>query len=66
MNSFEKTIVGVAKTDQALRKVEWIVGGVIFIGLATFFGIVAYKIHKTKKLADAAKAEVKKVEEKKG
>lgn len=49
MNSFEKTIIGVAKTDQSLNKVQNIVGMVSFLAFATLIVIVAVVIHKNGK-----------------
>lgn len=55
MNSFEKSVIGIAKADQALNKVQMIIGGVIFLGFATFIGIFAYKAHKATKKAEEDK-----------
>jgi hypothetical protein len=52
MNSFEKSIIGIAKTDQALNKVNNIIAGVGFVLFIGIVGVIAYKINKAKKEQD--------------
>ena len=57
MNNFEKTIIGVAKTDQALNKISMIVGAVTFLGVALVIGVIAYNINKKVKQQKSADGE---------
>jgi hypothetical protein len=48
MNTFEKTAIGIAKADQALAKVQMIIGFVGFLTIATVVGVIVYKSKKEK------------------
>jgi hypothetical protein len=49
MNNFEKSVVGIAKADQALNKVSLIIGGISFLVIATVIGVIAYRVNKANK-----------------
>ena len=57
MNNFEKSVIGIAKADQALSKVSMIIGGIGFLAIATIVGVIVYKSNKAKKIAAKMEAE---------
>lgn len=54
MNTFEKSVVGIARADQALNKANMIIGAVAFIGAIVVFGIIVTSISKANKKQQAA------------